>query len=165
MGADRWAALGGFAFVVLYVVAFAGMDLEGAGDTDHSIRTYYASHSHRVKEVIAFFLISAAALSLMVFANGLRRRIASVEPNPTLAPLAWGGAIACVALILAGNVISRTTAFAVDKHFTLDPNTRRMFETAGFLMYVAAAYAAILLVATVAIAALRHGALPRWLGW
>src|SRR5438105_8487219 len=114
MGSDRWAALGGLAFVVLYVVAFAGMDLEAVGKTDHSIRTYYASHGHRVKEAIAFFLICGAALSLLVFANGLRGRIAAAEPRGTLAPLAWGGAIAAAALILAGDAISRATSFSVE---------------------------------------------------
>ena len=40
-----------------------------------------------------------------------------------LAPLAWAGATGCAVLILAGNALSRATAFtAMDKEFTLDPN-------------------------------------------
>jgi len=69
-------------------------------------------------------------------------------------------------LILAGNALSRATAFsAMDADFELDPNTRRLFENAGFLLFVCFAFAAILLTAGVAVAALRHGLLPRWLGW
>jgi hypothetical protein len=70
------------------------------------------------------------------------------------------------ALVLVGNAVSRTTAFASDDDlFTLDPDTQRIFESAGFLLFVSAAFAAILLVAAVSVAALRYGILPRWLGW
>ena len=83
-----------------------------------------------------------------------------------LAALAWAGGIACAALILAGNAVSRTTAFAaMSDDFQLDADTRDLFETAGFLLFVSGALAAILLVVGVSLATLRHGVLPRWLGW
>jgi len=69
-------------------------------------------------------------------------------------------------LILAGHALSRATAFsAMDAEFRLEPNTRRLFENAGFLLFVCGALAAILLTAGVAVAALRHNVLPRWIGW
>ena len=50
-----------------------------------------------------------------------------------LAALAWAGGIACAVLVLAGNAVSRATAYtALDEKFRLDPNTRRLFEWAGF---------------------------------
>jgi hypothetical protein len=164
-GWDRWAAGGGVAFVVLYVLAFA-MGIE-VGDSDQEILDYYASSSHRAKEVVAFFLISGAALSLVVFANGLRGRVARAErENQMLAPLAWAGGTACAALIFAGNAVSRATAFAaMDKDFQVVPDTRTVFETTGFLLFVTGALAAILLVVAVSLAGLRYGVLPRWLGW
>jgi len=62
--------------------------------------------------------------------------------------------------------VSRATAYtALDNKFQLDPNTRRLFEDTGFLLFASAVLAAILLVAAVSLAALRHGVLPRWLGW
>ncbi|MDQ3380443.1 MAG: hypothetical protein M3546_08985 [Actinomycetota bacterium] len=47
----------------------------------------------------------------------------------------------------------------------LEPNTRRLFEDAGFLLFVSGTLAAILLVVAVSLAALRHAVIPRWLGW
>jgi len=83
-----------------------------------------------------------------------------------LAPLGWAGGIACAILVLAGNAVSRATAYtALDDEFRLDPNTRRLFEDTGFLLFASAALAAILLVVAVSLAALRYGVLPRWLGW
>jgi hypothetical protein len=162
---ERLAALAGLAFVVLYVVAFSlGIEV---GDSDQKILAYYANSGHRTKEIVAFFLISGAALALVVFATALRSLIARAEQDTAmLAALAWAGGIACAALVLAGNAVSRATAYtALDKKFRLDPNTRRLFEDTGFLLFASAALAAILLVAAVSLAALRYGVLPRWLGW
>lgn len=162
---ERVAALAGLAFVALYVVAFAlGIEV---GASDQEILDYYGDSGHRAKEVVAFFCIAGAALALMVFATALRSLIARTEQETALlAALAWAGGIACAALILTGNALSRATAFAVmDDEFQLEPNTRRLFENAGFLLFVSGALAAILLVVAVSLAVLRHALLPRWLGW
>lgn len=165
IGWERLAALAGLAFVVLYVAAFAlGIEV---GDSDREILDYYGDSGNRAKEVVAFFLIAGAALSLAVFATALRSIITRFEQESAmLAGVAWAGGIACAALILAGNAVSRATAFAaMDDDFQLNPDTRDLFETAGFLLIVSGALAAILLVVGVSLAARRHGVLPRWLGW
>jgi len=162
---ERLAALAGVSFVVLYAAAFAlGIEV---GASDREILDYYADSGNRAKEVVAFFLIAAAALAFIVFAGSLRSLIAAAEQETAmLAALAWAGGTACAVLVLAGNAVSRATAFAaMSDDFQLDPNTRRLIEDAGFLLFVSGALAAILLVIAVSLAALRHGLLPRWLGW
>jgi len=70
-------------------------------------------------------------------------------------------------LTLAGNAVSRATAFAAmdTDAFKLDPNSRRLLEDAGFLLFASGAIAAILLVVAVSIAGLRYRVIPRWLAW
>ena len=162
---ERLAALAGVAFVILYVAAF-GLGIE-VGDSDRKILAYYANSGHRTKEIVAFFLIAGAALALLVFATALRSLIAKAEQETAmLAAIAWTGGIASAVLVLAGDAVSRATAYtALDDKFRLDPNTRRLFEDTGFLLFASAALAAILLVVAVSLAALRYGILPRWLGW
>jgi hypothetical protein len=162
---ERWAALAGLAFVIFYVAAFSlGIEV---GESDRDILDYYADSGNRTNEVVAFFLIAGAALAFVVFASGLRNLIARAEQGTApLAALAWAGGVACAVLILAGNAVSRATAFAaMESTFQLDPNTRRLVEDVGFLLFVSGALAAILLVVAVSVAALRHSVLPRWLGW
>jgi hypothetical protein len=162
---ERLAALAGVAFVALYVAAFAlGIEV---GKSDREILDYYADSGNRAKEVVAFFLIAAAALAFLLFASSLRSLIARAEQETAmLANLAWAGGTACAVLVLAGNAVSRATAFAaMSDDFQLDPNTRRLVEDVGFLLFVSGALAAILLVVAASLAALRHGLLPRWLGW
>jgi hypothetical protein len=165
-GPDLTTAVAGFAFVLLYVLAFAlGIEV---GASDRAILEHYADSGNRVRELVAFFLIAGAALAFVGFAAGLRARIDLVEAGGgRLGPLAWAGGIACATLILAGNAVSRAPALAAMNadEFQLDPNTRRLTEAAGFLLFVGGALAAILLVASVSVAAVRAGALPRWLGW
>jgi magnesium-transporting ATPase (P-type) len=162
---ERTAAVAGFAFVVLYVAAFAlGIEV---GDSDQEIIEYYEDSGNRTKEVVAFFFIAGAALGVGVFAAALRSIIASLEQERAmLAALVWTGGITCAALVLTGNAISRATAFAaMEDDFQLNIDTRDLLETAGFLLAVSGALAAILLVVGVSLAALRYGVLPRWLGW
>ena len=104
------AALAGVAFVVLYVAAFAlGIEV---GASDREILDHYADSGNRAKEVVAFFLIAAAALAFIVFAGCLRSLIARVEQGSAiLAALVWAGGTACAVLVLAGNAVSRATVF------------------------------------------------------
>jgi hypothetical protein len=61
---ERWAALAGLAFVVLYVTAFTlGIEV---GASDREILNYYANSGNRASEVVAFFLIAGAALAFVV---------------------------------------------------------------------------------------------------
>ncbi len=116
---ERWAALAGVAFVALYVAAFAlGIEV---GNSDREILDYYGNSAHRAKEVVAFFLISSAALAFVVFAAALRSLIWRAQQAPaTLAALAWAGGVACSVLLLAGNAVSRATAFtSMDHEFKL----------------------------------------------
>ena len=163
---ERLAALAGTAFVVLYVIAFAGLGIE-VGNTNREILDYYTSSSHRTKEIMAFFVIAGAALSLLVFATALRSLIRARELDGSmLGSLVLAGGTAQSALILVGNAISRGAGYAsMDKDFHLDPNTRRYFEDVGFLLFTSGALAGILLVVGVSLAALRYRLLPRWLGW
>jgi hypothetical protein len=162
---ERWAAVAGLAYVVLYVGAFSlGIEV---GPSDREILEHYADESARTKEIVAFFLIAAAALAFLLFASGLRGSIsrAEIDVRP-LTAIAWAGAVGYTVLTLAGNAVSRSPAFAsTDSDFQLDPNTRRLVEDAGLLLLASGAIAAMLLVVAVSVAALRYRVLPRWLGW
>ena len=163
---NRWAGVAGIAYVVLYVGAFSlGIEV---GESDQEILDYYADSGHQARELIAFFVISAALLAFALFTSALRSTIAAAEGPPvTLAAIAWIGPTAYVALTLAGNAVSRAPAFAAwdTDLFELDANSRRLLEAAGVLLLASGAIAAILLVVAVSVAAVRYGILPRWLGW
>src|SRR5687768_11317500 len=123
---ERLTALAGFAFVVLWFAAF-GLGIE-VGASNREILDHYADSGNRTKEAVAFFFIAAAALAFVLFAGALRSLIRRAEQETAmLAAVAWAGGTACAVLLLAGNAVSRATAFAaMDDEFQLDPNTRRL---------------------------------------
>src|SRR5262245_19158794 len=162
---ERLAALAGLAFVVLWIAAFSlGIEV---GRSDEEILEHYADSANRTKEAVAFFLIAAAVLAFVIFATAVRSILGRAEQESgMLAALAWSGGLLCGALLLAGNAVSRAPAFAaMEDDFQLDPDVRRLVEDAGLLLLARGALAAILLIAAVSLAALRHGLLPRWLAW
>lgn len=108
----------------------------------------------------------AAALGVAVFAAGLRRRLGAQAPAQSLLPsLAAAGLASVSAMLLVGGGICTELFWnlAQDEGKT-DPDTiaaeLAIFNTIGWV------WAGLgLTTAAVAIAALRHGSLPRWLGW
>lgn len=159
------AALAGPAFVVLWFGAFTlGIEV---GPSNREISEHYADDGARTREAVAFFLIAAAALAFLVFVCAVYSLVRRAEEGRTLlGPLALGGGAACAALLLAGNAVSRATAFAaMDDAFQLDPDHRRLFEDAGLLLLASAMIAAIPFVCALSVAGLRHALLPRWLAW
>jgi hypothetical protein len=161
----RLIALAGLGYVVTYVVAFAlGIEV---GPSARGITAYYADPGHRAREVVAFFLIAAAALCPVLFAHGVRLVIDEGGPRgSSTGALAFAGGLADGVLILAGNALSRATAFtASDAEFVLEPNTRRLFRDGRILALRLRSVRSHSVHRGVAAAALRSGVLPRRLGW
>jgi hypothetical protein len=116
--ASRLLPLGGAAFVVLVVVAFAGLsgNTPGAADSAATINTYYDAHHGR--EIIAALLIAAAAPLLVLFGMSLAAALwptdAGRRPFWQIA-LAGASALAGTTWIIAA-FIHFALADAADQH-------------------------------------------------
>jgi hypothetical protein len=111
-------------------------------------------------------LCSAAALGVAVFAAGLRRKLAAQAPADSLLPtLAASGLAAVAIMLLVGGGISTELFWSLSQDLgKADPDTigahLSIFNTMAYV------WAGIgLTTGSVAVAAIRHGSLPRWLGW
>lgn len=111
-------------------------------------------------------LCSAAALGVAVFAAGLRRKLAHQAPADSLLPTLAASGLAAVALmLLVGGGISTELFWSLSQDLgKADADTigahLAIFNTMAYV------WAGVGLTAgSVAVAALRHGSLPRWLGW
>src|SRR3546814_940516 len=111
-------------------------------------------------------LSTAAALGVAVFAAGLRRRLASQAPADSLVPtLAAAGLASVAVMLLVGGGISTELFWALmQESGEADPDpivaNLGIFNTMGW------GWEGIgITTAAVANTPLKHGALPRWLGW
>lgn len=109
---------------------------------------------------------SLAALGVAWFAAGLRRQLAAQAPAQSLLPsLATAGLGSVAVVLLVGGGISTELFWHLAQDLgKADPDTiaacLAIFDTVAWV------WAGIGLTSgAVAVAALRHGSLPRWLGW
>src|SRR5207302_9754810 len=70
----------GIPFVVAYVVILnLTSDSPDDGSSDATIMSYYGSHSHRVRDITAFFVVLAGGALFLWFLGHLRGLLSSAE--------------------------------------------------------------------------------------
>jgi len=136
---------------------------EADGDPDAIV----ARLGELVPQILVFHTATMISVVLMlVFAAGLRRRLADQLPSRSLLPDVAGGGLGLVAVAgLLGSGLTTEFVFAVS-----DPSIGLVPESAVFFnhwvgtipwLWVGAGATGV----AVAVSALRHGAMSRWLGW
>ncbi|RJK98292.1 hypothetical protein D5H78_00110 [Vallicoccus soli] len=121
----------------------------------------------QVPAILVFHVATmVSALLLLVFAAGLRRRLAAQAPADGLLPQVASYGLLLVSVAgLMGTALTTEMAFALaSDDDVIVPEVAVWFgHWTGTVpwLWVGAGVAAL----CVAVAALRHGAAPRWLGW
>ena len=161
---QRWSPLAGVAFALLFLAAL-GVSGGGPGDTPSELTDWYADESNRGAAFLVFFLLAAAALALLWFLGALRGVLVRAEGDPARwTALGFGAGVASATLLLAAASLYVTPAATADQgDFPFDPATANAFTNAGFMLLVASAMTAALLVLATSIVSYRTGLLPRWL--
>jgi hypothetical protein len=161
---SRRTALAAAIFVVTFV---AGLFLVNNPDTNSSAGTFarfYAQSGNRVHLVLAAVLLSASAIAWIVTVNGLRERLG----DGAATRIATTAAAATAALIgVAGTMLAAIpAAMAFGSAPAPGTDMARFLPQAGYAaLTLFAMPTAALTVTAVCIAALRTGALPRWLAY
>ena len=168
---QRWAALSGLAFVVLFGVANAlwALDTPGLGSlpvaeaSSAEILGFYREASARI---VAGAILSLLAIAVFVmFASALRRVLIEAEGGDVLATTAFGGAILAMAAGLGAETMNMVGAVRAGKATLSKELGQSVFEISQVLGYNAAGVGLGLFFLATATVTLRTGlVLPRWLG-
>jgi hypothetical protein len=166
---ERWGASLGALGVVLWVVAFIvdnGSPM--SDDSDATIGAWFASNSHRHRDIVTFFIFVVGALCVLSFFGALRERLADAEDSPArISQLAFGAGFLSVALqivaiaLFAGPAFTATDASPAN----VDPNTFRALNDTGYLVWVSGTMVGAIAVWASAAIALRRAVFPRWFAW
>jgi len=163
---SRWALAG----VAAGVLAVAGFFLSGALSVSEDVLADNADFVAAVegKEWVLWAyqsLTAVIAAALVVFAAGLRRRLDEQAPVGSLLPtVAFTGLALTAAMNLVGGGICTELFWLMVNADKSDPDT--IASNFGIVNTMGWVWVGIGLTAgSVAISALRHGSLPRWLGW
>jgi hypothetical protein len=164
-----WAAVGVAAAVTGLVGIAASMGVDAAYDPaiEGDAPAIVERLGEQVPQLIVFHVATmVATLLLLVFAAGLKRRLEAQAPAGSLLPAVAASGLGLVSVAgLLGAGLNTEFIFAVaDDEAKLVPEVGVFFAhwvgTIGWL-WVGAGVAAL----AVAVAALRHAAAPRWIGW
>lgn len=166
----RLVPLTGVLFGALFFADLVLTDLPDVGDTNARTLAFYADAAHRRKEVVAAYLLVAAALAFVAFASGLRERIRrSRHDTPQASLLVFAGSAFLAVWLAAGAAFAAPVA-SLSLHFTgaerIDPEFARSLSTLGDVLLLGyAAVPAALFVAATSTLLLRAAQAPRWFGW
>lgn len=160
-----WAGLGaGLCGIAIF--AMAGMvGAPEAAWADNELLLAHVVDSAAAVWIFQAVTVAAAGL-LVVFGAGLRRHLYAHAPVHSLLPeVALIGAALTAAMLLVGGGISTQLFWALSQEIgTADPDTVAAdLEIFSTIPWVWAGLG--LTSASVAVAALRHGAAQRWIGW
>lgn len=166
---ERWGPLAGVLAVVCWIVTFiVGTNGPDTNSSDAKISAYYTSHSHQIRDIVGFFIFLAGILFLLGFLAALRSRLVVAEGTPgRLTALAFGSGVASAILFVIAFAMFTAAAFTANDtgKFRLDPNTFRLVNDLGYVVWVGAVIVAALLVWATSAIALRSGLLPKWFAW
>ena len=166
---ERWGPFTGVLAVICWIVSFiVGSDSPDSSSSDAKIAGFYTSHSHQIHDAIALFVFLAGILFLLGFLAALRSRLMEAEGAPgRLTALAFGSGVASAVLFVIAIAFFLSPAITANDtgKFRLDPNTYRLFQDTGYVMWVGAVIVGALVVWATSAIALRSGLLPKWFAW
>jgi hypothetical protein len=160
---DWLAPLTGVAFIVVAILAFviAGDPPEVKKDNVQDIVDHYVDNKDAV--MIGAGIETAAAALLVFFFGYLRKVLRAAEgPNGMLSLVAFGGAV----IAATGIAIDAMIAFALaDAIKDLQPAAVQSMEALWDNDFFPIALGTTVILWAAGLSILRHGALPKWLGW
>lgn len=167
---NRWLALAGILFAILFVVGFLFASSIDSSESDANIISDVRDSGTQTATIVGAYLMAVAAVLLLCFAARLRSLLGEAEGGrETLAGLAFVGGGVCATLIVVGAFASATVPGAIVFGSAPDPtnaDAARFFPQFGFgIILVGAMFAAILMILSTSIITLRTGVLPAWFGW
>lgn len=160
--AERFAPLSAFFITGFIAAAFIVTgDTPSTDDSAKKVIDFYTDNKDQV--FVSSALSSLAALALVWFAATLRTHIRRKEGDPgRVASLPFAAAILIAAGITIFAGIEAAAADAVDDIPAAGMQTLNALDNNMFFTIAAGS---LLMFASLAVAILRYGAFPKWLGW
>jgi uncharacterized membrane protein len=158
---ERWATLSGVLAVVFWILGVILISSKAKGDKGPEALASYHQHSDGI--LVGGLLSSIGVLLFIWFLASLRSHYLATEGQPgRLSTLAFGGGIA--ASVIAMLIPVADEVGALNKN-DIDASGAAVLHHFSDAFFIATEYMLPVFFFSSAILALRHGALPKWLGW
>jgi hypothetical protein len=169
-GLQRWAALGGAAYVVLFVV---GVVLTYSGAVDSSappakVIAYYSDSGHRDRINFGWLIAGLGVFFFLWFLSALRQGVRRLEVDDGfLTGLTTIGGVVYASLTLTALAVETGIRTMSDDtyHHTVYPGLIHAADDASWVLHASGGAGAAAMVIAASLAAMRAGAVPTWSGW
>jgi hypothetical protein len=169
-GLARWAALGGIAYVVLFVI---GTILLFSGSPDSSsapakIIAWYSDSGHRTRVNIGWLLSGLGLFFFLWFLSALRRTVRRLEGDDGfLTGLTTIGGVVYASLSLAALAVTDGIRTMSDDtyHHQVFPGLIHAADDVGWVLHASGGAGAAAMIIAASLAGLRARAVPSWAGW
>jgi hypothetical protein len=166
----RWAALGGIAYVVLFVVGSILL-FSGTPDGDappSEVVKYYMDSGHRDKIGIGWIIAGLGVFFFLWFLSRLRQTVRQHEGGDgfltTLTTI--GGAVyAALAFAALGLNMGIRTMSDDTFHHQVYPGLIHAADDAGYVLHATGGAGAAAMIIAASLAAMRAAVIPAWAGW
>jgi uncharacterized protein DUF4386 len=153
----------GIIFVALFVLVFVliGDGVDATKETAQEVVDHYKDNED--KETIAAFAIGFASMFILFFGGWLRRLLRDAEgPDGILSAVAFAGTI----VFAAGGAVGGSIHLALpDLADDIDPVALQAINGIDYDLFMLFPVGLGTMAIAGGISAVRHGALPKWLGW
>ena len=161
---NEWLVpLAGVAFIVLAIVsiAFGGGEPPEAKEGAQKVVDHYVDNKDSIQ--ISGFVSTVAGVALIFFFGYLRKVLRAAEgENGMLSLVAFVGS----AILATAIAIDSTIAFALaEQADDIDPAAAQALQALWDNDWMPFALGTIVMLLAAGLSIVRHGALPKWLGW
>jgi hypothetical protein len=168
-GLERWAALGGVLYVVLFIIGTI-LQFSGAPNGDAApskVIAWYSDSGHRTQLHIGWILIGLGLFFFLWFLTALRQALIRLVGEGFLPTLATVGGAVYATLALAAAAVSDGIRTMSDDTYRdqVFPELVHAANDAAYVLHSTggAGIGAMMIAASLAV--VRTRALPVWLGW
>jgi hypothetical protein len=167
--ATRWAALGGVAYVVLFVVGFL-ISYSDEPDLDSppaKIIDYYGDSGNRDKIAVGWLLLLVGVFFFLWFVAALRQTVRRFTGDGLLATatVVGGAAYAATTLVASSLQVAILTMSDDTYQKRVFPELIHAASDAGYVIHAGGGAALAVMMLAASAAAMSARAIPAWLGW
>jgi hypothetical protein len=169
-GLVRWAALGGLAFVVCFVVGVILIynNTPDSSSAPGKIIAYYSQSGHRNRINIGWVVTGLGVFFFLWFLSALRQGVRRLElDDGFLAALTTIGGVIYAALTLSAIAVETGIRTMSDDtyHHTVYPGLIHAADDVGWVLHATGGAGLATMIIAASLAALRARAVPTWAGW
>jgi len=167
-GLPEWAALGGVAYVALFII---GLFLMFNGEPDLSsspdkVIEYFSDAGNRDRSGIGWVVAGIGFVFFLFFVASLRQMVSRFDDGvlTTLTTLGGGiyAALALTAIALEGGIRTMSDDTYQDKVY---PELIHAAGDAGYILHATGGVGLSVMILAASIAFIRSGVVPKWAGW